>query len=87
VVRSFQSLSPRLLNREGAAAYIGVSANTFDDLVKEGKMPKPKQLSTRRHGYDVRELDAAVDRLPTAGVADRHHVDDDVCLPDEGWGN
>lgn len=64
------SLAPRLINREAAATYVNVSPNTFDEMVKLGKMPKPKRLSLRRYGYDVRELDMAVDRLPVAGESD-----------------
>ena len=36
-------------------------------MVKDGRMPKPKILSGRRIAWDVRELDAAVNRLPVVG--------------------
>jgi hypothetical protein len=29
------TLAPRLINREAAAAYVCVSPNTFDEMVKE----------------------------------------------------
>jgi predicted DNA-binding transcriptional regulator AlpA len=61
------TLAPRLINREAAAAYVNVSPNTFDEMVKTGKMPKPKQLAGRRQAWDVRALDVAVDNLPTVG--------------------
>ena len=66
------SLPPRLVSREVAAAYVCVSPNTFDRMVDEGRMPRPKRLGDRRIAWDVRELDAAVDRLPaeTAGRGD-----------------
>lgn len=41
------SLPPRGLSRVEAAAYIGVSASHFDQLVKEGVMPKPVRFGTR----------------------------------------
>jgi excisionase family DNA binding protein len=63
------TLAPRLLSREQAAAYVGVSPNTFDEMVKAGKMPQPKIIWGKRKGWDVRELDRAVDNLPTAGTA------------------
>src|SRR4051812_4093565 len=58
-------LSPRLISREAAAAYVSLSPNTFDLLVKEGRMPRPRLLGERRRAWDIRALDAAIDRLPT----------------------
>jgi hypothetical protein len=59
------TLAPRLINREAAAAYINVSPNTFDEMVKAGKMPRAKLLTDRRKAWDVRELDLYVDNLPS----------------------
>jgi hypothetical protein len=61
------TLPPRLINRDAAAAYINVSPNTFDEMVKAAKMPGPKQLTTKRQAWDVRALDLAVDHLPQVG--------------------
>jgi predicted DNA-binding transcriptional regulator AlpA len=61
------TLGPRLISRESAAAYICVSPNTFDGMVREGRMPRPRLLSERRRAWDVRELDLAIDRLPFEG--------------------
>jgi predicted DNA-binding transcriptional regulator AlpA len=58
------TLAPRLISREVAAAYVNVSPTTFDAMVKDGTMPKPRRLSGRRKAWDVRALDAAVDNLP-----------------------
>jgi predicted DNA-binding transcriptional regulator AlpA len=58
------TLAPRLISREAAAAYVNVAPTTFDVMVKDGTMPKPKRLSGRRKAWDVRALDAAVDNLP-----------------------
>lgn len=60
------SLAPRLVRRIAAAAYIGTSATKFDELVRDGRMPRPKRIDGRVV-WDVRELDAAVDDLPTDG--------------------
>lgn len=60
------SLAPRLLSREAAAAYVSLSPNKFDQLVNDGRMPRPKMID-RRRAWDVRSLDAAVDNLPTDG--------------------
>lgn len=57
------SLPPRGLNRCEAAAYIGVSPSLFDLMVKDGRMPKPKQVNARTV-WDLRRLDLAFDALP-----------------------
>lgn len=53
----------RGLHREEAAAYVGVSPNTFDRMVADGLMPKPRPVYGRRV-WDVRALDRAFDALP-----------------------
>ena len=52
----------RGLSRVEAAGYVGVSATTFDRLVGEAKMPKPKRIFSRLV-WDVRALDLAFDSL------------------------
>jgi predicted DNA-binding transcriptional regulator AlpA len=61
------TLAPRLINREAAAAYVNLSPGSFDLMVEDGKMPKPKQLTGRRYAWDVRALDVCVDNLPQVG--------------------
>ena len=36
------------LSRAEAAAYVGVSIDKFDEMVKDGRMPKPKTIDARR---------------------------------------
>ncbi len=64
------TLAPRLINREAAAAYVNLSPTTFDLMVNDGRMPRPKQLTGKRFAWDVRALDTAVDHLPTVGNTD-----------------
>jgi len=64
------TLPPRLISRDAAAAYVGVSPNTFDKMIADGLMPKPRQLTERRLAWDVQQLDAAIDRLPVDGGID-----------------
>jgi predicted DNA-binding transcriptional regulator AlpA len=53
----------RLLDRETAAAYVGLSPNAFDQEVRAGTFPAPFPLTRiRRRLWDVRALDAALDR-------------------------
>lgn len=56
-------LVPRFLSREEAAAYVGVSINTFDQEVSRGLWPRPlaRGLKGRRLTWDRMALDAAAD--------------------------
>jgi predicted DNA-binding transcriptional regulator AlpA len=61
------TLAPRLISRAAAAAYLSVSPAIFDELVKDGRMPRPKKLGERRLAWDVHAIDLAVDLLPVQG--------------------
>jgi len=61
-IRALRPPTRRGLNRVESAGYIGISPTTFDKLVDEGKMPKPKRINTRKI-WDVRALDLAFDVL------------------------
>jgi predicted DNA-binding transcriptional regulator AlpA len=57
-------LPPRRgLSREEAAAYVSVSPNFFDSMIRDGLMPGPKRVKTRVF-WDRHQLDAAFDSLP-----------------------
>lgn len=53
---------PRGLSREEAAWYVGIGATTFDRLVEDGRMPKPKRIG-KRTVWDRFKLDAAFAEL------------------------
>jgi predicted DNA-binding transcriptional regulator AlpA len=56
-------LLPRLLDREDAANYVGLSPNAFDQEVRAGTFPAPFPLTKiRRRLWDVKALDDALDR-------------------------
>jgi predicted DNA-binding transcriptional regulator AlpA len=57
-----QSLPPRGLSRETAAQYVGVSAGKFDQMTKDGRMPKPIRIDGRKV-WDRHALDHAFDVL------------------------
>ena len=57
------SLPPRGLNRPVSAAYVGVGTSLFDEMVGDGRMPKPKTINTRVL-WDRWELDLSFDALP-----------------------
>jgi hypothetical protein len=60
------SLPPRGLSREEAAAYVGVGATKFDEMVLDGRMPLPKRIDGRKV-WDRLRLDSAFAALPTEG--------------------
>jgi hypothetical protein len=64
------TLAPRLIGREAAAAFIGVGATKFDELVRDGRMPRPKRVDNRKL-WCVRALNAAADDLPDDGPSIR----------------
>jgi predicted DNA-binding transcriptional regulator AlpA len=64
------SLPPRGLSRLQAAAYIGVSATLFDEMVADRRMPRPKRIN-RRLVWDRLQLDMAFSELPTDGEEGR----------------
>jgi len=57
------SYPPRGLSREEAARYVGVGTTKFDEMVKDGKMPKPKRVGSRTV-WDRVALDIAFTDLP-----------------------
>lgn len=63
------SLPPRGLDRILSAAYIGVSAGKFDQMVVDGRMPKPRKIDSRRV-WDRHDLDKAFSGLPSNDDAD-----------------
>lgn len=65
----------RGLSRVLAAGYVGVSPNKFDQMVMDGRMPKPKRIDGRKV-WDVRTLDQFFDALPCDGDIDNNPWDD-----------
>lgn len=56
------SYPPRGMNREAAARYVGLGTTKFDQMVIDGRMPKPKRVDGRVV-WDRLLLDAAFDDL------------------------
>ena len=63
-------IAPRLLTREQAAAYSGLSVHGFSEWVKAGKLPGPIRGTAR---WDRKAIDAAIDQAsglnPKIGTA------------------
>lgn len=64
------SLAPIGLNREEAAAYVGLGITLFDRLVSKSLMPQPREAGGRLV-WDVAELQTSFRDLP-------HRVSDEV---------
>ena len=60
------SLAPRGLSRAQAAEYIGVGVTKFDEMVDDGRMPRPKRIDGRIV-WDRIKLDEAFDALDDEG--------------------
>ena len=70
----------RGLSRVEAAAYVGVSPNKFDELVRDGRMPVPKRINGRKV-WDIHNLDLAFDVLPTENETSGGSTWDDFRAP------
>lgn len=80
------SLPPRGLREGQAAAYVGVSPETFRAEVKAGRMPQPVRMG-RRIVWDRVALDRAFDALSALDQAERGTLSHDPWLErlgDEG---
>jgi hypothetical protein len=55
-----QQLAPRLLSRQQAAAYCNISATTFSNWVRSGKLPPPLPGTTR---WDLKAIDFELDAM------------------------
>lgn len=58
-----QSLPPRGISREVAAALISVGVTKFDQMVGDGRMPAPKRIDGRKV-WDRLAVEAAFSALP-----------------------
>ena len=60
------AITPRIVAKEIAAQVLSLSVKTFERLVQQGDMPKPRQISAGRVGWLVSELDEwAIKRPPS----------------------
>jgi predicted DNA-binding transcriptional regulator AlpA len=68
---------PFAVSREAAAALIGVSAGFFDRLVKDGRMPPPRDIDGRVL-WDSDEVRSAWRAVPRRGQAVARNPWDEV---------
>lgn len=69
-----ESLPRRNLSRQEAAIYVGIGERLFTRLVRMGRAPQPKVISTGRsmvERWDIVALDQYIDALPGRGETGR----------------
>jgi len=66
---------PRGLSREEAARYIGVGPTLFDEMVADGRMPRPRRINARTI-WDRHSLDIAFSALPGGDQPARNKIDE-----------
>lgn len=59
--------APLGLSREQAARHVGVGITKFDEMVADGRMPRPKRIDGRVI-WDRRAVEAAFSDLPEDGA-------------------
>lgn len=60
--------APRGLSRDEAARYVGVGVTKFDEMVADGRMPKPKKIDGRVV-WDRLKIESAFSDLPDVETA------------------
>ena len=72
------SIKPAYLDREAVAAFVSLSVPAMERLVASGVFPAPRQLTTKRVGWLVREVEEWAEsrpvssNLPVANCGMRH---------------
>lgn len=58
------AIAPRIVAKEIAAQLLSLSVKTFERLVQQGDLPKPRQISAGRVGWLVSDLDDWAQKRP-----------------------
>lgn len=67
-IDQIETLRPALLDIEQVAAYVTLSTGTIQTMVRKGEFPAPRQLSGRRVGYLLREVDEWIESRPVSDL-------------------
>jgi prophage regulatory protein len=62
------TIKPAYLDMPGACIFVALSESTLQKMVREDDFPKPRQLSGRRVGWLVRELEAWAESRPVSDL-------------------
>lgn len=63
---SAKKVAPIFLDLPAVAEVVALSVSTVQELVRQGQFPPPRQLSGRRVGWLVRELEAWAESRPVS---------------------
>lgn len=66
---------PLLLSREQAATYLGIGTTKFDEMVADGRMPRPRKIDARRVWHRI-EIEAHAADLPVDGPPTINRIDE-----------
>lgn len=61
-------MKPIYLELEAVASAVALAATTIQRLVRDGEFPKPRQLSGRRVGWLVREIEEWAEGRPVSDL-------------------
>ncbi|WP_108370980.1 AlpA family transcriptional regulator [Limnohabitans sp. T6-5] len=67
-IDQIETLRPAVLDIDQCAAYLTLSNGTIERLVRKGEFPAPRQLSGRRVGYLLREVDEWLESRPVSDL-------------------
>jgi prophage regulatory protein len=59
-------IRPAYLDKDTVAAYIGIAKSTLEGLVQRGAFPAPRQITDKRVGWLVREVDEWAESRPVS---------------------
>lgn len=65
---SAKKVAPIFLDLPAVAEVVALSISTVQELVRQGQFPAPRQLSGRRVGWLVRELEAWAESRPVSNL-------------------
>ncbi len=60
------ALKPAYLDRDSAAAFVSLSVNALERMVASRDFPQPRQLTSRRVGWLVREVEEWAESRPVS---------------------
>lgn len=85
------AVKPHYLPREAAAAYCSLSVSTMEEEIRTDRFPKPRQLTKRRVGWLLAELETwcadrpVSDLLPPKNTAAKKPRATPSTTPQDAW--
>lgn len=67
-IELIETLRPAVLDIDQVAVYMCLSNSSIERMVRKGEFPAPRQLSGRRVGYLLREVDEWLESRPVSDL-------------------